>query len=68
MNVIYYGKNRYGNFNGYKITKESNSFYGIYYYDGLITSSTTKTGVFKKFKLMMKMYEMGYDDGADLYR
>lgn len=68
MNVIYYGKNRYGSLNGFKITKESNNFYGIYYYGGLITSSTTKNGAFNKFKLMMKMYEMGYDDGADLYR
>lgn len=65
MNVLYYGKNRYGSLNGFKITKESDKFYGIYYYDVLITSSATKNGAFKKFKLMMKMYEMGFEDGLD---
>lgn len=67
MDVIYKGKDRYGNYSGFYITKESETFYGIFYYGNLITSSTTKSSAFSKFKLMMKMYEMGYDDGTDLY-
>lgn len=68
MNVIFYGKNKYGNLNGFKITKESENFYGIYYYENLITSTTTRSSAFKRFNLMMQMYNMGYEDGADLYK
>ena len=68
LNVLYCGKDRYGSLNGFKITKESDKFYGIYYYDVLITSSVTKNGAFKKFKLMMKMYEIGYEYGKELWR
>ena len=65
--VIYRGK-YHNHYNGFEIREDSKTFYGIYHYNCLITSATTKAGAFSKYKLMMKMYDLGFNDAEDLYQ